>query len=174
MKISVSQHAIDKAISAFRVDKRIAEEWIRSGLRQARFVASVVSEEGKPSRLFAKNHVTFIVAPDQDAVITLYPSDQVAAPIRSKVEALVMRELRRIERKEVATMKRNTIAKLELAVERASCLLRAEKSRSQSVKLAMQARVSAIDEYFTQIDADIENIRHEKRKVAKAVAAYVV
>jgi len=174
MKISVSQHAIDSAVSRFRVDKRVADEWIRSNLRKARFVANIISEEGKPSRLFAKSHITFILADTEDFVLTVYPGDVVASHIREKVESVVMRELRKIERKESATIRRNTIARLELNVERAACILRAEKSRSQSVKLAMKARIAAIDEYLTQLNEDIEKIRHEKRKVAKAVAAYVV
>ncbi|WP_103110234.1 hypothetical protein [Brevibacillus reuszeri] len=174
MKISVSAHAIDEAVKDFRVNRKVAEEWIRSNLRKARFIANIVSEEGRPSRLFAKNHITFILEEDTDTVITLYPSDYTAASIRTKVENVVNRELRKIERKESATVKRNQLSRLELNVERAACLLRAEKTRSQSVKLAMQARIAAIDEYLTQLNEDIEKIRHEKRKIAKAVAAYIV
>lgn len=174
MKISVSAHAIDEAVKDFRVNRKVAEDWIRSNLRKARFIANIVSEEGRPSRLFAKNHITFILAEDSDTVITIYPSDYTAATIRTKVESLVTRELRKVERRESATIKRNQLTRLELNVERAACLLRAEKSRSQSVKLAMQARIAAIDEYLTQLNEDIEKIRHEKRKIAKAVAAYIV
>ncbi|PAD72408.1 hypothetical protein [Paenibacillus campinasensis] len=174
MKISVTQHAIDAAISRFRVDRRIAEEWIRSGFRQARFVADIISEEGNPCRLFAGKHVTFILDAREDRVVTIYPSEVRALSVREKVESIINRELRKIERKESATVKRNHLSRLELNVERAACLLRAEKSRSQSVKLAMQARIAAIDEYLTQLNEDIEKIRHEKRKIAKAVAAYVV
>lgn len=174
MKIAVTHHAIDKAVSAFRVDKRIAEEWIRSNFRQARFIANIISEEGNPCRLFSGKHVTFILDAQEDRIVTIYPSDTIAPHIRDKVESLISRELRKIERKESATIRRNTISRLELSVERAVCLLRAEKTRSQAVKMAMQARVKAIDEYFAQLDADIENVRHEKRKIAKAVAAYVI
>lgn len=174
MKFTVTHHAIDAAINRFRVDKRIAEEWIRSGFRQARFVADIISEEGNPCRLFAGKHVTFILDARDDRIVTVYPGDAIAPHIRDKVESLITRELRKIERKESATIRRNTIARLELNVERAACILRAEKTRSQSVKLAMKARIAAIDEYLTQLNEDIEKIRHEKRKIAKAVAAYVV
>ncbi|MDT2198387.1 hypothetical protein P7H02_18200, partial [Paenibacillus larvae] len=60
------------------------------------------------------------------------------------------------------------------AVERAACLLRAEKTRSQSVKLAMAARVAAIDQYIEQLDHDLAEVQAEKRRVAKAVAAYMI
>ena len=174
MKIGVAQHAVDKAVAAFRVDKRVADDWIRSNFRKARYVADIVSEDGKPTRLFAKGAVTFAVAPNEDFVITIYENVTPDSIIREKVEALLTRELRKIERKEAAEIRRSTLARLELNVERATCILRAEKSRSKSVKLSMQARIAAIDEYYAQIDADIEKIRAEKRRIAKAVAAYTV
>lgn len=174
MKISVSAHAIDEAVKDFRVNRKVAEDWIRSNFRKARHIADVIAEDGNPGRLFAGQHITFILDAQVDRVVTVYPSDSVVSTIRTKVESLVTRELRKIERKESATVKRNQLSRLELNVERAACLLRAEKTRSQSVKLAMQARIAAIDEYLTQLNEDIEKIRHEKRKIAKAVAAYIV
>ncbi|MDT2265644.1 hypothetical protein P7H12_21535 [Paenibacillus larvae] len=50
----------------------------------------------------------------------------------------------------------------------------AEKTRSQSVKLAMAARVAAIDQYIEQLDHDLAEVQAEKRRVAKAVAAYMI
>lgn len=174
MRVIVTHHAIDKAVSDFGVAQCDADSWIRSNYRQARFIANIVSKEGRPSRLFTKNRITFVVARDSNTIITLYPSEVRSMLLRNKVEDLVTRELRKIERQEATTVRRNHLTRLELSVERAACLLRAEKTRSQAVKMAMQARVKAIDEYFAQLDADIENVRHEKRKIAKAVAAYVV
>ncbi|MDT2236600.1 hypothetical protein [Paenibacillus larvae] len=42
------------------------------------------------------------------------------------------------------------------------------------MKLAMAARVAAIDQYFEQLDQDIAEVQAEKRRVAKAVAAYMI
>ncbi|AQR77222.1 hypothetical protein ABNB59_17235 [Paenibacillus larvae] len=174
MKIEVTHHAVEKAVTSLRINRKIANEWVRSNVKKARYIADIIAEDGTPSRLFAGGGVLFILAQDNDIVITLYPGDNPINIIRQKVESVTQKELRKVERKERRHQREAKIAKLELAVERAACLLRAEKTRSQSVKLAMAARVAAIDQYIEQLDHDLAEVQAEKRRVAKAVAAYMI
>ncbi|MEV2661822.1 hypothetical protein ABNC42_14815 [Paenibacillus larvae] len=174
MKIEVTHHAVEKAVTSLRINRKIADEWVRSNVRKARYIADIIAEDGTPSRLFAGGKVTFVLDQNRDRVITLYPDTNPASSVRSKVETIVTKELRKVERKERKNQRESKIAKLELAVERATCLLRAEKTRSQSVKLAMAARVAAIDQYIEQLDQDLAEVQAEKRRVAKAAAAYMI
>jgi len=172
-KIAVTQHAIDEAVRDFRVPRQTAEEWIRSNFRKATFIANIISAEGKPTRMFACNRIIFAVAPDEDRVITVYPANQQRPYIREKVSALVTRELRKIERRERIMERRITLTKAELEVEKAALQLRMLRARSEATRLACQARINAINEYYTQLDGDLRAIRDEKRAVAKTVAAYL-
>lgn len=172
-KITVTAHAVEEAVKDFRVPRKTAEEWVRSNFRKSRFIANIISGEGKPTRLFVHDRVIFALAPDEDRVITVYPADQRRPTIRAKVEAMVIRELNAIERKERILERKITLTKAELDVEKAQIKLRMLRARSEATRLACQARINAIDEYYTQLDADLLAVKHEKRAIAKTVAAYI-
>jgi hypothetical protein len=172
--ITITSHARYKARKTLRINGEYADEWIRSGVRKARYIADVVSEKGNPGKLYAHEKVTFVLSKDERAVLTLFQDCNPASEIRQKVEAVTQKELRKVERKERKLQRQTALTKLELSVERAACLLRAEKTRSEPVKLAMAARVAAIDQYIEQLDQDLAEVQAEKRRVAKAVAAYMI
>ncbi|WP_232696135.1 hypothetical protein [Brevibacillus daliensis] len=170
--VTVTRHAAEEAVKDFRIPQRTAEEWVRSTFRKARFVANIISGEGKPTRLFSHNGIALAVAPEEDRVITVYPANP-SATVRQRVQAMVQRELAKIERREQALLRRNELTKAELTVELAQLQLRLIRARSEATKLASQARINAINEYFTQLDSDLLAVKHEKRAVAKTVAAYM-
>jgi hypothetical protein len=171
-KITVTRHAIDEAVKDFRVPHRTAEEWIRSNFRKSRFIANIISGEGKPTRLFGYNGIAFAVDPHEDRVITVYPATPQTS-VRDRVREMVTRELRKIERRERVLERKIALTKAELEIEKAQLQLRLLRARSEATKLACQARINAINEYFTQLDADLLAVKHEKRAVAKTVVAYM-
>lgn len=172
-KITVSQHAIDEAVKDFRVNRKLAEEWIRSNLRKARFIAAVVGEDGKSVRLFGSQRIAFVLDANENHVITVYPRHHVTPTLRQKVETIVFRELRKVERLESVTERKHRLLKAEMNVERAQLHLKMERARSESTKLACQARINAIDAYFEQLDEEFGRIRKDKAVIAKSVIAYV-
>lgn len=172
-KITVTQHAIEEAVKDFRVNRKLADEWIRSNLRKARFIAAVIGEDGNPGRLFGYQRITFVLAAEENVVITVYPRHHATPTMRQKVETIVFRELRKVERLESVTERKHRLRKAELNVERAQLLLKIERARSESTKMACQARINAIDDYFAELDAELTGIKHTKRSVAKSVIAYV-
>ncbi|NGQ95455.1 hypothetical protein G3578_09845 [Brevibacillus sp. SYP-B805] len=171
-KITVTQHAIDEAVRDFRVPRQTAEEWVRLNFRKARFIANIISGEGKPTRLFGYNGIAFAVDPHEDCVITVYPATPKAS-VRDKIHEMVTRDLRKIERKESILERRIALTKADLDIEKAALQLRLLRARSLATKLACQARINAINEYFTQLDADLLAVKNEKRAVAKTVVAYM-
>ncbi|MDT2238385.1 hypothetical protein P7H12_21540 [Paenibacillus larvae] len=84
MKIEVTHHAVEKAVTSLRINRKIANEWVRSNVKKARYIADIIAEDGTPSRLFAGGGVLFILAQDNDIVITLYPGDNPINIIRKK------------------------------------------------------------------------------------------
>ncbi|MBG9736467.1 hypothetical protein [Paenibacillus alvei] len=172
-KITVSSHAIDEAVKDFRVNRKVADEWIRSNLRKARFIADIVSDELKPRRLYGFQRIAFILEVDRNHVITVHPRHHSVTELKRKIEAIVFRELRKAQRLESVTERKHRLTKAELNVERAQLLLKIERARSESTKLACNARINAIDEYIAQLDAEFTKILKEKSAIAKSAIAFI-
>lgn len=172
-KITVSQHAMDEAVRDFRVNHKLADEWIRSNLRKARFIAVAVGEKGNTVRLFGFQRIAFVLDKSENHVITVYPRHHATSILKQKVEMVVFRELQKMEKLESATERKHRLLKAEMNVERAQLLLKLERVRSEDLRLAYQARVRAIDESIQQLDEDFMKIRKDKAAIAKSIIAYI-
>lgn len=173
MKITVSKHAIDRAVQHFRVDRRVAEDWVRSQFRKATYISDIISDDGKPTRLFAFNRIAFAVADAADFIMTIYPQHHAVTEISQKVRKVIERELRNAERKERSVARRVSVAKAKLAVERAECEYRMTVTPSQAVIAANTARIAQIDEEIAELDRELDEAKRAKSSVAKSLVAYV-
>ena len=171
MKVTVSHHAVDEAVKDFRVDRRVAEEWIRNNFRKATFVSDIVSEDGKPCRLFGYQRIAFIMAQDADHIVTVYPRN--TSTVHAKVKALIDRELKRAQKKESQELRKIRIEKAQLNVERANCSLRMELTPSAAVVRNNTKRIADIDAELARLDSEILRIKKEKSSVAKSVVMYI-
>jgi hypothetical protein len=172
-KISVSQHAITEAVRDFRVDRRVADEWVRSNLRKATFISDIMSDDGKNCRLYAYQRTAFILADNTDYVITVYPRHQAVNELSAKVSALLQRELRKAERMERAVERKVNVAKARLKVERAECKWRMEITPSASVKRKNTARLAEIDAIVAELERELFDARKARSSVAKSAVMYV-
>ncbi|AYK07735.1 hypothetical protein [Brevibacillus laterosporus] len=172
MNLTITRHAIREAVKDLHVSRQEAEAWIRTAIDKARFISDIISEKGNPSRLYGYKGFAIILDATEDVVVTVYKNETPKASIRNRINEFVTKELRKITRTESALARKISLSKAELTVEKAELELRMIKTKSIAVKLACQARINAINEYFTQLDNDLLTIKHEKRSVAKTVAAY--
>lgn len=172
-RIAVSQHAIDRAIQHFRVDRRVAEDWVRSQFRKATFISDIVSEDGKPTRLFAFNRIAFAVADATDFILTCYPQNHAVTELSQKVRKLIERELRKAERTEQSVARHVSVAKAKLAIERAECEYRMTITPSDAVVRKNRKRISEIDEEITKLDAELLDAKKAKSAVAKSLVAFM-
>lgn len=173
MKISrISQHAIDRAVERFGIKRNLADNWIRTNLNKAKFISETISEDGNPARLFAYDRVVFILEAVENRVITIY-KPKAPSEISSKITKLLNRELARFETAERKVERRNTLYKAELEVEIAELNLRLLRARSESKKMALKARIQAIQLRIDELDNEIIEVKREKTAVARGVAAYV-
>lgn len=171
MKVTVSKHAVDEAVKDFRVDRRSAEEWIRTNFRKAVFVSDIVSEDGSPRRLFGYQRIAFIVEATVDIIITVHPRNH--SIVHAKVKALLDRELKRAQKKEALELRKIRIEKARLNVERANCSLRMEMTPSAAVIRTNTQRIAEIDASLACLDAEVLRIKKEKSSVAKSVVMYI-
>jgi hypothetical protein len=172
-RLIVSQHAISEAVRDFRIDKRVAEDWVRSNYRKAAFVSDIVSEEGKACRLFAYQRIAFILADTEEYVITVYPRHTAIPELSAKVSALLQRELRKAARMERTIERRVRVEKSRLKVERAECKWRMEITPSASVKRANTLRIAQIDKKLAELDRELFDAKKAKSSVAKSVIMYM-
>lgn len=171
--VSISRHAIDEAVRDFRVDRRVAEQWVRSTLKKAQFVANIISEEGEPQRLFAHHRAAFVLKNTEDFVITCYPVNHGVTALHTKIKAAAMRELTKAERKERATERRVRIDKARLNVEKAACAYKMEITPSRAVIAANTKRIAEINEMLTKLDAELLRVKKEKKAVAKSIVMFL-
>lgn len=169
---NVTAHAQQRAVERFRVKQNVAENWVRSRLKEARFVSTIANDEGSTKRLYATDRIGFVVDLYESNVITLYEPRQ-HATITDKVHALLFRELRKYETEERKVERANTVKKAELDVELAEMKLADLRARSESKKQSYQARIEAIEAEKVALDEEIANVRREKTKIAKGVASFV-
>lgn len=172
-KVIVSAHACDEAVKTFRVPRTTADEWIRHKLRQARFIANIISKEGKPSRLFGYQRIAFILADTEEYVITVYDQNSPDNRLHSKVEAFVLRALKAAERKERAMERRVRIEKARLAVEIAQCRYKMEVTPSAAVVRTNTARIAQFDAKMAELDRELFEAKREKSSLAKSIVAYL-
>lgn len=154
-KISVSQHAIDRAIQHFRVDRRVAEDWVRSQFRKAAFVSEILSEDGRPTLLYAFNRIAFAVGVTDNVIATVYPQNYAVTELATKVHRLISRELRKAEQTVRGVERRVSVAKAKLAVERAKCEYNMMITPSKAVIAANSLRLTEIDEELAKLDAEL-------------------
>lgn len=175
VRVRITQHAAEEYVNDFGGTVEQARGRIGTYIRRASFVSDIIGVDGKFGKLFAYDGICFIVRMDGETpwVITVYKTEPVIPVIRDKVSDLVMREMRRIERREREIERKVAIGKAELAVEIAQFNLRMVKSRSESVKAACRAKISAINAAIAELDTELSEVVSEKRAIAKTVAAYI-
>jgi hypothetical protein len=173
-KIFVVPHACDRAAEYFGIDRSQAPMHVMDLLRKSALIdPDVIGEDGNRGRLFAYKRTAFVVAPNEDTVITLYPQEGSPLSIRESVGKVLAQILSAAQRKEAREVKRMEIRKAELAVDRAECTLKKLKTQSINVARTMDERMTEIDGELSQIEAVIFEVKREKTTLAKGICAYI-
>lgn len=173
-KIFVTPHALDRATEHFGIDRSKAPMHVMDLLRKAALVSGhVIAEDGNPARMFAYKRVAFIVHLTESTVYTLYPQHMACETVRNPIERVIQRAIKAAERTEQREVKRITVRKAELAIERAGCEIRRAKSESVRVIADMTDKIAVIDVEMTRLDRELIGVRREKTNVMKSCVAYV-
>lgn len=173
-KIFVTPHACDRAAEHFGIERGLAPMHVMDLLRKSALVdPNVIGEDGRHGRLFAYKRTAFIVALNEDTVITLYPQATSSAAVIDGVHKVIAAALKAAQRKETREIKRLNVRKAELAVERAECELRKLKTASVNVVQAMIDRVAEIDAEYVGINEEIFEAKREKTTLAKGICAFI-
>lgn len=172
-KIFVTPHACDEAAKDFGVDRSKAPMYVMDQLRRASFIADIVNEDGRPSRLFGYKRMAIVVAPDTATVITVYPRHQANSGVSETVQKALLRALKSANRKEKLAEKRINIAIAQLNVELANCELKKARSESLNVIGAMKQRQADVRRAISELERELLAIKREKTTLANDIVMYL-
>lgn len=172
-KVTVSNHANDRATEHFRISRDKAAAWVIDNVRKATFISDITSDEGKPCRLYGFQRIAYVLDAAADHVITLYPQNYAVTSVQRKVNAIVRRELEKAERKERAVERHTRVEKAKLAVEIAQCKLRMEITPSKAVVARNNVILAQINAKVADLDTALQAARREKTSYAKSLLMYV-
>src|SRR5205085_6842932 len=133
-KIFVTPHACDRAVERFGVERGQAPMHVMDLLRKAALIdAEMTDDNGSLKRLFAYKGTAFVVDAKNDTVVTVYPMTTVCEAVKAPIERVLKRIIAAAKRDEKREVKRLTIEKAELGVERAAMALSLAKTDSPKV-----------------------------------------
>ncbi|WP_337102384.1 hypothetical protein [Paenibacillus sp. YIM B09110] len=172
-KIFVTPHALDEAVKDFGVERAKAPMYVMDHLRKAAFISNIVNEDGRPGRLFGYRRMAFVVAPESDTVITVYPRHNSNPTLMESVQRVLIRALKAATRKEHAAEKRIKVAIAQLNVESAECELRKVRSNSISLIASLTERQAEIGRSINEMERELLEIKRETTNLANSVIVFV-
>jgi len=166
--VSISKHAIDRAVERLNQPKHCAENHIRQLLSAATFHGEGSNEYGKVDiYLHRKTGVSIVVSQKDNTVVTLYCPDEQKMPklTVSRITNAIKRELERM-----TTQYKREIRKLHeqqavINVRIAELSLNKIRCYHPPTKALIQSR---IDEYLTQINELAREIDGKMAQIEKA------
>lgn len=170
--MKIEQHAIKRAVERFGVEENVAANWMRREFSKAKFVANTVDSYGIRGKLYSTDGIVFATDLRGERIKTVYPATPSHREIKHKIDELLAKELRKLHRRERAQERKYRLAKTELELEKAELYYRVERTRSEAVKLACQARINAINERLREYYEETRAVKDEKHWTAKTVMAY--
>lgn len=177
----VTEHAIQRAVERLGISKEHARNHLINIMQSAYYHGSTPYAKGV-RKLYdhVKSKTRIVVSDDNSTIITVYKFPEIYEAttefpkfVQEKVAKVVQRELKRFESTERKVERRNTLYKAELEVEIAELNLRLLRARSESKKMALKARIQAIQLRIDELDNEIIEVKRKKSIIAKGVAAYV-
>jgi hypothetical protein len=174
VNVTISNHALDEASTKFGKQRKLAEGWIRSNFASAKFIGMIYNEDGSSEvRLFSYQRICFVLAAEDNHVITVYPRRHATPTLSHKINFIVAKEIRKAERKVNAVLNRNNLLRADVKVEIAELERRIIRTKSEAVKMACCARINALNEYLTSIAEEENRVKQEKSTLLKGAAMYV-
>ena len=170
--VHVTNHAKIRAIQRFGVKKDGAENWIRQKLAHATFVSDIVGAKGEPSQLYACNSVGIVLNEAGTTVHTVIIPNKLTQ-FTNKVRKFISSELAKIERNETKELRGIERLRAEIEIESGELRLQLLRARSMPRKMALQARINALQMRLDELPTDEFEVKRNKTRQAKAVASFL-
>ncbi|EMT54761.1 hypothetical protein I532_04115 [Brevibacillus borstelensis AK1] len=170
--ITIKEHAIDRAVQRFRIPREQAAQWIYERFLESEVVAENIRSYTNEGHTYAARGVAIGVGTDRKTIRTVYYNTKRFPPVVSdKVRDVVAKEIRKLDRRINAIKRALPLQKAALEFERAERKLALMSTRSVAKRMALQARINALDTYINEIDEELAQLIEKKKRVANAYIA---
>ncbi|WNF07440.1 hypothetical protein [Brevibacillus borstelensis] len=170
--IFIRAHAIDRAYERFGIPRSQAAQWIYERFRESSLVTQNIYSYTNEGHVYATRGIALGVDVDRKTIRTVFYNTKRFPPsISEKVRVIVAKELRKIERKIDEINRSLPLQRAALEYERAERMLALLGTRSVAKKMALQARINAIDIHLNELDEELERLIEAKKHAANAYIA---
>lgn len=176
--VQLTDHSYERAIDRFSLKHTKKEDvlkYLQKHLSDAEYIGQVTSADGNDSEMFVKGQFCFHLNTELDKIITVVKIENKIKcnPVQDKMNNLVHKEFRKLDRTEKARLRKLHDYRYDVEIEIAEANRRIYRTRSESVKLACQARIKALELELEQLQLEIEQLRTSKRQVAYLLASSI-
>lgn len=167
----ITDHAQDRAVKRFGINRRSAVNWAKQKASISRYVTDVLDDNGKPGRLFVSNGVGLIADIAKDVIVTIVdPKSYGYSDLNRKLSRFATQELAIAERNETKQLRNIELLRAEIEIEMGELRLRLLKTRSLPKKLAIQGRMKALEMRLAELPSEEHAVKREKVRKAIALA----
>lgn len=178
-KLELSDHGYKRMLERLpeqSKNKISALNHARSLLKNSKYIGIVPDKDGKASHMYVFNkEIVIHVSLDLKTVATIYEdlreSEVQFLPFRKSVENIYKKELRKIHRSEMATIRKLNYLVSKNEVEIAQLKFRKFKTRSHTVKTECDKMIVKLSQEIWELDSKVKHIQMDKRRVAYAIAS---
>lgn len=170
----LSKHSKERALERFNMTAKEFGDYVMKNHRKFEYITTSYGYGGKPSRLFIFDGKAFVFSLNTNEIITTYPiddkkcTDQIKR-ISNRVGLIMKKEVESIERRE--QRKLNAIQRFQAELEKELYELRTmfTKSRSFAKKLAIKARITAVELRILELPEEESNIKIGKLREVQSI-----
>jgi hypothetical protein len=174
----IEKHAKERAEERYGMSAKEFGEYVGRNSRYFKYVSTTYGYSGGLGRMFTYEGKTFILHLTENAIITTYPCDMKKATNASKSYARKLKktalnifdtEVQKIERAEAKAIRKLELFRAEIELEIGTLRINFARARSIARKIALKARIHALESRLTDIPGEEATIRIEKMRKIQAL-----
>lgn len=176
MTLTLTKHARYRIMERFYVPAEAVEKWAARQFKRAEYVTTVYDDFKDNVRVFLSGDIVLILDGVDDRLITVYPAGSKSEAYTPglgnliRVQRLIRKDVRRL-RGMMRHISAQTMAdKLRIESELTERRRQYLRSRSETRRLALQARINALELALAEINAE-ETVK--KTNVSRQILAAV-
>jgi hypothetical protein len=155
-----TEHYLKRVKERFFVtDKNYATKFFQDIITNGTYVGTHYSEEHELAHMFVRDNIAVLVSLDLDTVITTYRRDkEFFGHVKSDIRKYLNKKINHLRKQEQIVSTRKTNHCLDINIEIAMLERSLHRAKSESKKLAYQARIDALKQHKEILDKDHKQV----------------
>lgn len=176
----IGKHAKERAEERYGMTPFDFGYYVGKNHRKFRYVSLTYGYNSELGRMFVYDGKTFILHLTENEIITTYEcdmkkstktSERYAARIKRKADAIFNAEIKKIESAEARALRKLEMFRAEIEMELGELRQTFAKARSIAKKIALRARLSALELRLQDIPSEEAAVKVEKMRKLQALTS---